>query len=249
MVRCVSSSYVFWYPICPPSSKDFGVLTKWANPSPLRPSLHLHSKSLVPNRAELGTVLKSGQAELVRGLARQKNVCQNFSKSKPPAGKNIFFSNSDFPTIQKWSPTLTDHFWFFGWEVKFFAQISLSRDPLQGKNIFFSISAMPSIQKWSPTLTDHFWFFRRNFFLCTPGGTTGRELGTNPRRIFSLALFFSYFSISDRMTLVSSKSEHFENRRQNWGGSSKPHPCPKKFFWVKKKALIETRILVPHMPT
>ena len=49
MVRCVSSSYVFWYPICPPSSKDLGVLTKWVNPSPphLPLRLHLHSISLV----------------------------------------------------------------------------------------------------------------------------------------------------------------------------------------------------------
>ena len=27
-IWCVSSSYEFWYPICPPSSKDLGVLTK-----------------------------------------------------------------------------------------------------------------------------------------------------------------------------------------------------------------------------
>ena len=28
MIRCVSSSYEVWYPICPPSYKDVGVLTK-----------------------------------------------------------------------------------------------------------------------------------------------------------------------------------------------------------------------------
>ena len=96
-----------------------------------------------------------------------------------PCRKKYFFSNSDFPTIQKWSPTLTDHFWFFGWEVKFFAQISLSRDPLQGKNIFFRFQPCQVYRNDPQHSLIIFDFFGKIFFV-HPGGYHGSGTRNEP---------------------------------------------------------------------
>ena len=120
--------------------------------------------------------------------------------------------------------------------MKFFAQISLSRDPLQGKNIFFFDFSHAKYTEMIPNTHWSFLIFFGEIFFVHPGGYHGSGTRNEPPKKFFIGTFYSYFSISDRMTLVSSKSEHFENRRQNWGGSSKPHPCPKKIFlgWKRK---------------
>ena len=60
-------------------------------------------------------------------------------------------------------------------------------------------------------------FLSKNFFFGKIAAKTekGAQNHSNANENFFISTFYSYFFISDRMALVSSKSEHFENRRQN----------------------------------
>ena len=94
-------------------------------------------------------------------------------------------------------------------------------------------------------------FLSKNFVFEKSPPKLKRELKgiVMPMRIFLLALSIPTFSFpiewrwfhQNRSILkIAAKIE----------GEFQTTPAPKKnFFWVKKKALIETRILVPHMPT
>ena len=92
---------------------------------------------------------------------------------------------------------------------------------------------------------------QKKFFFEKSPPKLKRELKTIvvPTRIFLLALSIPTFSFPIEWRWFHQNRSILKIAAKIEGGVPK-HTCTqKKFFWVKKKALIETRILVPHMPT
>ena len=94
-------------------------------------------------------------------------------------------------------------------------------------------------------------FLSKKFFFRKIAAKTERELKTIvvPMRIFLLALSIPTFSFPIEWRWFHQNRSILKIAAKIEGGVPN-HTCAQKnFFWVKKKALIETRILVPHMPT
>ena len=68
-------------------------------------------------------------------------------------------------------------------------------------------------------------------------------------RIFLLALSIPTFSFPIEWRWFHQNRSILKIAAKIEGGVPNHTRAQKNFFWVEKKALIETRILVPHMPT